>query len=91
MLISRNYRDVFARLGANYQGEGPGILRKIPDEALDELKSIFEETGAIKRYETIEKCSADKARQMNMLLDETMNNEYIAHIYSNTEKNHTAL
>ena len=89
--IQENYRDVFARLGANYQGEGPGILRKIPDEALDELKSIFEETGAIKRYETIEKCSADKARQMNMLLDETMNNEYIAHIYSNTEKNHTAL
>ncbi len=35
------------RLGGNYKGDGPGILRKIPDEALDELRKIFEVTGGI--------------------------------------------
>lgn len=89
--IQENYRDVFARLGANYQGDGPGILRKIPDEAMDEIKSIFQETGAIARFDKIEKCSAEKAKQMNLQLDEGMSNEYIAHIYSTNEKNHTQL
>jgi heterodisulfide reductase subunit C len=27
--IQANWKDLFKRLGANYQGEGPGILRKI--------------------------------------------------------------
>ena len=29
--------DSFARLGGNFKGDGPGILRKIPQESLDEL------------------------------------------------------
>jgi len=89
--IQENYRDVFARLGANYQGDGPGILRKIPDEAMAEIQSIFKATGAIDRFEQIENVSAQKAKQMNLQLDETMANEYIGHIYSKTEKNHNAL
>jgi heterodisulfide reductase subunit C1 len=86
--IQENYRDVFARLGANYQGDGPGILRKIPDDAMAEIASIFKTTGAIERFEKLESVSAQKAKEMNMSLDETMNNEYISNIYSNTEKNH---
>jgi heterodisulfide reductase subunit C len=88
--IQDNYRDVFARLGANYQGDGPGILRKIPDEALAEISSIFKTTGAFDRFETIERFSAEKAKQMNLKLDDSLANEYIQHIYSKTEKNHTA-
>lgn len=33
------------RLGANYQGDGPGAMRKIPEEALEEVRKIFEVTG----------------------------------------------
>jgi len=89
--IQENYRDVFARLGANYQGDGPGILRKIPDEAMAELNSIFKTTGAFDRFEKIERFSQKKAEQMNLTLDDTLANEYIGHIYSKTEKNHNAL
>jgi len=89
--IQDNYRDVFARLGANYQGDGPGILRKIPDEALAELNSIFKTSGALDRFEKIENISAQKAQQMNLKLDDSLANEYISHIYLKTEKNHTSL
>ena len=56
-----------------------------------EIQSIFKATGAIDRFEQIENVSAQKAKQMNLQLDETMANEYIGHIYSKTEKNHNAL
>lgn len=86
--IQENYDDLFERLGANFQKDGPGILRKIPEEALDEIRSIFDETGGTQRFEKIEKFSAQKAKEMNLSLDGSLDNEYIKHIYMETEKNH---
>jgi len=88
--IQESWNDIFERLGANYQKDGPGILRKIPEEALNEIRSIFEETGGNKRFENIEKFSAQKAMEMNLQLDDSLGNEYINHIYLDTEKNHFA-
>jgi len=51
--IQENWADVFKRLGANYKGDGPGILRKIPDKALYEIRKIFEITGANERFNKI--------------------------------------
>ncbi len=51
----------FNRLGANYQGDGPGILRKIPEEAMEEIRKIFEVTGGTRRYEKIEFYSKKKS------------------------------
>ena len=59
-----------ARQGANYKGEGPGVLRKIPQESLDELKAIFDVTGATERIRLVEEYSAAKAREMGMSLEE---------------------
>ena len=39
--------DLLQRLGIEYKADGPGVLRKIPEEALDELRSIFGETGGM--------------------------------------------
>lgn len=86
--IQENWDDIFERLGANFQKDGPGILRKIPEEALDEIRSIFEETGGMNRFEKIEKFSAQKAKEMKLTLDGSLENEYIKHIYLETEKNH---
>lgn len=58
------------RQGANYMGEGPGILRKIPQESLDELKAIFDVTGGTERIETVEKYSKAKAEEMGMTIEE---------------------
>ena len=33
-------------MGSNLDGDGPGGLRKIPQESLDQLKNIFDVTGA---------------------------------------------
>jgi heterodisulfide reductase subunit C len=87
--IQENWKELFSRLGANYKGEGPGILRKIPDEALDEIRRIFEETGGMKRYEKIEKFSKMKAEELNLVLDDGIDNEYFRHIYTTNNKKHT--
>ena len=59
-----------ARLGANYMAEGPGVLRKIPQASLDELKAIFDVTGATERIRLVEEYSAAKAREMGMSMEE---------------------
>lgn len=87
--IQDNYKDLFRRLGANYKGEGPGILRKIPDEALSEIRRIFEVTGGMQRFEKIEKYSRQKAEEMNMTLDEGTKSEYFLHIYTTNDNSHT--
>jgi heterodisulfide reductase subunit C len=40
-------KEVAPRFGANYQGDGPGALRKIRQENLDEIRKIFEISGGI--------------------------------------------
>jgi heterodisulfide reductase subunit C len=87
--IQENWNDVFKRLGANYKGDGPGILRKIPDDAMEEIRKIFEVTGGMERYNTIEKFSREKAKELNMQLDDGINNEYFRYIYKTDNKNHT--
>jgi heterodisulfide reductase subunit C1 len=84
-----NLHEVMERLGANYQGEGSGALRQIPQESLDELNKIFEVTGGHKRFETIEKFSKAKADEYGMSFDETQNNEYFDHIFVANHGNHT--
>jgi heterodisulfide reductase subunit C1 len=83
-----NMEAVMNRLGANYKQTGPGILRKIPQEALDELKKIFDETGGTERYAKIEDFSKKKAGEMNMELNEGLDNEYIRHIYTTRNASH---
>lgn len=59
-----------ARQGANYMGDGPGVLRRIPQESLDELKAIFDVTGGSERISHVEQCSARKAQEMGMSMEE---------------------
>ena len=86
--LQKNWKDVFERLGGNYEGEGPGILRKIPKETLDELKSIFEVTGGMQRFEQLEHCSAEKAKELDLELDNTIQCEYFTHIYKQNNLTH---
>jgi heterodisulfide reductase subunit C len=87
--VHENRSALFNRLGGNFKGEGPGILRKIPEETLDELKRIFEVTGGMIRYERIEFHSRKKAEEMNLDLDENTDNEYFRHIYKTNNGSHT--
>ena len=68
--VMDNKEEVYGRLGANYQGEGPGALRRIPKADLDELQAIFDETGGTERMEAVERASRDKAAELGMDFDE---------------------
>jgi heterodisulfide reductase subunit C1 len=87
--IQDNWSDLFKKMGANYKGDGPGILRRIPEEAMDEIREIFKVTGGMKRFENIEKFSKKKAKELNMQLDEGIENEYFRHIYKTNNGSHT--
>lgn len=54
------------RLGANYQKPGSGTLRQISEESLNDLRQIFDETGATERFEKIEKYSEQKSHDLNI-------------------------
>ncbi|MBQ6577056.1 MAG: 4Fe-4S dicluster domain-containing protein [Bacteroidales bacterium] len=68
--VLNHKEDVYARVGANYMKSGPGALRKIEKEDLDELKAIFDETGGTAHMEMIEEGSKKKAAEMGMEMDE---------------------
>ena len=78
-----NKEDVFARLGANYRGQGTGILREIPKKDLDELQAIFDETGGTERIEAVEKYSEAKAAEMGMTPD-----EYASYTFTHCTRGH---
>jgi heterodisulfide reductase subunit C len=86
----KNWNQVFDRLGANYKGDGPGILRKIPKEALDEVRSIFEVTGGMERYNKIEEYSKKKSEEMNLEFGDGIDNEYFKHIYTYNNQKHNS-
>ena len=75
--------DSLARQGANYKGEGPGALRNIPKESLDEIRRIFDVTGATERIEKIEKFSKAKADEMGMDME-----EYFRHTFEHISEGH---
>ena len=85
----KNWKDVFERLGANYKGDGPGILRKIPEEALEEIRKIFEVTGGKERFEKIENFSKQKAKELGLEFGAGMDNEYFKTIYTANNNKHT--
>ena len=81
--IEQNMEDVYARNGANLDGEGPGALRKIPQEDLQQLQKIFDHTGATRRIDTINRHSMEKAKEMGLTPE-----EYFRHVFNNSEKEH---
>ncbi len=87
--IQENWHDLFERLGANYQGDGPGILRKIPENSMNEIRKIFEVTGGNDRFEKIENFSRKKAEEMGLKFGEGLDNEYFEHIYTQNNNKHT--
>lgn len=63
--FKENIEEITAKVGANYKKDGAGALREIRQENLDEIKKIFEVTGAIKHFEQIEHFSSIKKGNQN--------------------------
>lgn len=84
----KNLAPLMDKLGANYNGEGTGALRKISDDDLDELKRIFEITGGQERYDNIEAYSKQKAEEMGLEFGTDTSSEYVQHIYTANNQKH---
>lgn len=80
--LSQNRQQLLERFGTSYEKEKSGTLRQIPEESLKDLQRIFDETGATKRFEQLEKLSDKKAKEMGMNRD-----RYFDYLYNgNTDK-----
>ena len=80
--LKQNRQQVLERLGTSYQKNDNGTLRQIPEESLNDLRRIFDETGATERFEQLEKLSDKKAKEMGM-----NRNTYFNYLYTgNTDK-----
>lgn len=77
---------VFEKQGAHYMKSGSGAMRKVPDEDLEELRKIYEVTGANERFRKIEEFSKKQAEKMEMQFDETHDCEYFKHVYTFNSK-----
>ncbi len=81
--IENNLSDVYERVGAAYGKDGPGPLRNICQESLDDLSRIFEVTGANDKIRKINERSLHKAADMGLSEE-----EYFNEVFNNTHECH---
>jgi len=79
--LKQNKEQVLKRLGTSYQKDHSGTLRQIPEESLNDLSRIFDETGATERFEKIETLSVLKANEMGMDKD-----AYFDYLYNDNKE-----
>ena len=77
--------EISSRFSENYKREGAGALRKMSDESLEELRRIFDVTGGTEMFETIERHSDRKARQMGY---DGADESYFKDTYTHNSNNH---
>ena len=75
-----NRKEVYERLGANFDKDGAGTLRKIQQPVLAELTAIFDESGATDFLDKIEQFSREKAREMGFQKDDM--EDYFKHVFT---------
>lgn len=74
--INEHLDDFHQRIGSNLDGDGPGGLRKIPQESLDQLKNIFDVTGATEIMDIVLKDAQFQAQTENLTDDEYFKKVY---------------
>jgi heterodisulfide reductase subunit C len=84
----KNLEPIMDKLGANYNKDGAGALRKVSESDLEELKRIFEVTGGQERYDKIESFSKLKAEEMGLEFGDDTSSEYFHHIYTANNQKH---
>jgi heterodisulfide reductase subunit C len=89
MWVYNNLPEVMNKVGANYNKDGPGALRKISPEVLEEIAQIFEVTGAKEFFGIIEEHSRKRASQMDLSTGESgTDNSYFTEVYTQNNLKH---
>ncbi|MFA6676165.1 MAG: 4Fe-4S dicluster domain-containing protein [Bacteroidales bacterium] len=68
--VLNNADDVYERVGAPYKKDTVGALRKIPKESIDDLKKIFDISGATAQMKQVKDRSMEQAKKMGMSEEE---------------------
>ena len=88
--VRDNREEVLAKVGANYRKHGPGAIREVEKTDLDELHRIFEVTGGMDWFDTIEEHSARKAEEMKKDIGTDKSSTYFKDVYTiNNQEKHT--
>lgn len=74
--ILDNGEALYPQIGSNYYQPGEGGMRLIDKDTLNELREIFEVTGAVELFSKIEEASASKAKELNLSFSDDENNDY---------------
>jgi heterodisulfide reductase subunit C len=83
-------REIYERLGVRYDELGEGPLRKIPEDAKNELIKIFDVTGGTEFMNNIDEHSKRKAAEVGLQIsNEGTQNEYFIKVYTENNGNHT--
>jgi len=81
--------EVVDRLGGNYKKEGPGALRIIPKESIDEIQKIFQVTGGTKLHDNIESFSENKSLELGITSNKSIEgNDYFMHVFTENSDHH---
>lgn len=81
--VENNIDDMFDRLGGNLDKEGPGAMRKIPQKDLDEIKRIYDITGATEMLENVKNAGLKKAEELGLTEE-----EYCQKLYTECSPKH---
>ncbi len=76
-----NLPDLSEKLGANFKGKGAGALRTIEEKNLEEIRKIFEVTGAFEYHKRIDHFSTIKRGN-------TPEDKYLEEIYTQNNGTH---
>ncbi len=83
--ITRNDEEVYGRFTPVYGAEGQGALRRIDEESMRELHRIFDGSGGREFYDTIERHSERKAREMGF---DGADDDYMMQTYTTNSEKH---
>jgi len=76
--------DVYERVHANYRKPGPGALRQVDEQSMEELHKIFDITGGTDFLKQIQKCSEEKAKESGKDIE-----QYFMSVYTENNGSHS--
>lgn len=77
--------EIYGQFSDSYKREGAGALRKVSDATLVEIKRIFDVTGGTQMFESIERNSECKAREMGY---DGADEQYFMDTYTRNSNDH---
>jgi heterodisulfide reductase subunit C len=85
--IRKHSSEIYNRFGNSYNRLGNGVMRKISEGALHELKEIFRITGSTQRFNQIENDAVKYAKRNDTYIDSSVCSDYFLESYTNTPEN----